>query len=353
MQAAAVITFTAGMLLNTAEAAAQGDVVAGGLPTGAAALISGVGRALFFTDKAPSHDGKGSSFDTSFFSTFSSSNDDGDDGNYDDDGNEGGEGSFVNTGSGTVKSTSSCTASSTGQSFSFAESAHVSAVASAFATACQPGYSGALDDLKDKYTTQAAVAVAQAVADASVECTSSGNAFGCAKAESSAGAWASATAEANAHAISEAFGGCSTCHGTAVEVSAAAENLASSFLSLSADVFARAEVVACVRGDQAASAQAFSNCFAEAYAQVFARASAYALIEGKCLTEDATVKVRAATKADFTENSSCDVFDSASGNASGDTSGSSAEAVRSCSPPALGSLRGRAFNGVQRQRSAA
>ena len=328
MQVAAALTLTAGMLLTTAQATAQGEVAGGELSSGAATHISEAGRGLLFQAKDPGDDAKGDKFSIALPPLGSPDNDDGNEGN---EGDEGDEGGFVKKSSGTTESSASCTTTSSGTAYAYAESAHLSAVAAAFATACAPGYTGVLDDLKDKYGTLAAVAVAQAVADASAECTSNGKAFGCAKAEAAAASWAAATAEAHAHAVSEALGGCGSCHGTAVEVQAAAENLAASFVQLTADVFARAEVVACVRGDQAASAEAFSNCFAEAYAQVFARASAYALIEGKCLSEDATVKVQAATKAEFSESSSCDVFDSASGNASGDTSGSAADAVRSSS----------------------
>ena len=113
-----------------------------------------------------------------------------------------------------------------------------------------------------------AVAAARAIADASGECTSEGKAFGCAKAASQAAAWASATAEAHAYAYAEAFNGCGLCDQRGTEASAAAEVVASSFVELMADVYARAEVEVCVQGNQSASATAWSNCYARAYARL-------------------------------------------------------------------------------------
>ena len=114
-----------------------------------------------------------------------------------------------------------------------------------------------------------AYAAAQAIADASGTCTSSGTAFGCAKAKAQAAAWAAATAEAHAAAYAEAYNGCGQCHpDTAIEATAAAEAIASTFIELMADVYARAEIEVCVNGDQSASATAWSNCFARAYARI-------------------------------------------------------------------------------------
>ena len=113
-----------------------------------------------------------------------------------------------------------------------------------------------------------AVAAARAIADASGTCTSSGNAFGCAKAKAQAAAWASATAEAHALAYAEAFNGCGVCEDAGTEVSASAEVLASTFIELMADVYARAEIEVCVQGDQSSSATAWSNCFAQAYTRI-------------------------------------------------------------------------------------
>ena len=113
-----------------------------------------------------------------------------------------------------------------------------------------------------------ASAAARAIADASGECTSTGNAFGCAKAQAQAAAWASATAEAHAHAYAEAFNGCGLCDTAGTQVEASSEVIASTFVELMADVYAQAEIQVCVAGDQTSSASAWSNCFATAYARI-------------------------------------------------------------------------------------
>ena len=86
-----------------------------------------------------------------------------------------------------------------------------------------------------------AVAAARAIADATGECTSNGNAFGCAAAAGQAAAWAASTAEAHAVAYAEAFNGCGICDQQGTEASASAEVIASTFIELIADVYARAE----------------------------------------------------------------------------------------------------------------
>ena len=111
----------------------------------------------------------------------------------------------------------------------------------------------------------AAQAVAAAIADAAGDCSSEGTAFGCAKAKAQAAAWASATDEAHAHAYAEAYNGCGVCEDAGTLTEAAAEVIASTFIELMADVYARAEVEVCVAGDQVSSATAWSNCFAKAY----------------------------------------------------------------------------------------
>ena len=113
-----------------------------------------------------------------------------------------------------------------------------------------------------------AFAAARAITDAAGECTSTGKAFGCASAESQAAAWATATAEAHASAYAEAFNGCGVCDTAGTQVEAAAEVLASTFQTLVADVYSRAEILVCVEGDQSSSAEAFSNCFATAYTRL-------------------------------------------------------------------------------------
>ena len=111
----------------------------------------------------------------------------------------------------------------------------------------------------------AAQAVAAAIADAAGDCSSEGTAFGCAKAKAQAAAWASATAEAHAHAYAEAYNGCGVCKDAGTLTKAAAEAIASTFIELMADVYARAEVEICVVGDQVSSATAWSNSFARSY----------------------------------------------------------------------------------------
>ena len=178
-----------------------------------------------------------------------------------------------------------------------------------------------------------AYAVAQAIADASGDCTSTGKAFGCATAESQAAAWASATAEAHAAAYAEAYNGCGACDPqTAVEATASSEVLASTFIELMADVYARAEILVCVKGDQSASATAWSNCFAKAFTHINAKAIADSLVAGACQYAHAEVFVRAVTDAKYTNVAGCEQGDSGSGNGSGDATGSDAEAVRTSSP---------------------
>lgn len=174
-----------------------------------------------------------------------------------------------------------------------------------------------------------AYAAAQAIADAAGECTSTGKAFGCAKAESQAAAWASAAAEAHAHAYAEAFNGCGACDpNTALQTEAAAESLASTFIELIVDVYARAEVNVCVQGDQSSSAEAWSNCFAKAFTRLNAKAVADSLVAGACQYAQVEVFVRTVTSATYTDVSGCEQGDRGSGNGSGDTSGSAAESVR-------------------------
>ena len=76
------------------------------------------------------------------------------------------------------------------------------------------------------------------------------------------------TPVSDARGFAEAFKGCGVCDGRGTEALASAEVLASSFVELIADVYARAEIEVCVQGDQSASASAWSNCFARAYARI-------------------------------------------------------------------------------------
>ena len=173
-----------------------------------------------------------------------------------------------------------------------------------------------------------AYAAAQAIADASGTCTSSGTAFGCAKAKAQAAAWAAATAEAHAAAYAEAYNGCGQCHpDTAIEATAAAEAIASTFIELMADVYSRAEIEVCVQGDQSSSASAWSNCFATAFTRINAKAVADSLVAGACQYAQAEVFVRAATDAQYTVVEGCAQGDSGSGNGSGSTDGSTAEGI--------------------------
>ena len=175
----------------------------------------------------------------------------------------------------------------------------------------------------------AAYAAAEAIADAAGECSTEGTAFGCAKAESQAAAWAASTAEAHAVAYAEAYNACGACDpDTAFETSAAAEAIASSFIELMADVYARAEIQVCSEGDGTASATAWSNCWATAFTRINAKAVADSLVAGGCQYAHAEVFVRAVTDATYTNIAGCEQGDSGSGNGSGSADGSTAEAVR-------------------------
>jgi hypothetical protein len=223
-----------------------------------------------------------------------------------------------------------CRASSDTSAFSSATSAAVSAVADAFLIACDPTRTEPLQPFEvEGPFTGAARAVATAIAKASATCTSSGKAFGCAQAQAQANAWARATAEAYARAYGEAVNKCGTCDPTVVEASSSAEVIASSFVDLVADVYARAEVQVCVNGNDNASAEAYSNCFAKAYALVSTKAVAEALVSGKCTTAKTDVFVQAVTTADYSDIESCAEITSKTPGAVADTSGTSAEAVRS------------------------
>lgn len=330
MQAAAALTLTAGFLVAPAEAASRQGMLSSATDS---VPVTHSQRALkFFFSMSLWGDDGSPPMSTTWGPRWDSpgGEDPGADGwdNEGDEGDEGDEGGNGASSTFSFGSSSSCTAKSSTQSYSTAIDAHVSAVAGAFATACVPQYDGSVDALADKFNKLSALAVANAIADASTECTSSGDAFGCAKAGASAQSWASATAEANARAVSEALGNCGTCTADAANVTAAGENLASTLVDLTTEATANAESFACVKGDQAASSEAFANCFAEAYAQVFARASAYALLEGKCLSLEAETKVRAATKAEITQSGTCSLSDNGSGNAAGSTDGSVANTVR-------------------------
>lgn len=206
----------------------------------------------------------------------------------------------------------------------------VSAVASAFFIVCDPNRVTDIDpvDVEGPFTS-AADAAARAITAASADCTSSGNAVGCATAQAQATAWASATAEAYATAWAEAYNGCGTCEeGIVAQATASNEAISETFIQLTADAFARAEVEVCVIGNQSASAEAMSSCFAKAWAKVFTQAIANALISGKCDLAKAKVFVDAVTSAEYTTVETCAQSTATTGNGEASTDSGSAEAVR-------------------------
>ena len=224
----------------------------------------------------------------------------------------------------------SCRAESDSAAETFAADAAVSAVASAFFIVCDPNRETAIDpvDVEGPFTA-AADAAAKVITSASADCESSGNAVGCATARAKAAAWAFATAEAFAGAWAEAYNGCGTCDkGVVTEATASSEALASTFVELTADAFARSEVEVCVQGDQSASAQAMSKCFAKAWTKVSTQAVAHALISGRCDLSKAQVFVDAVTSAEYTTVESCSESTATDGNGEASTDGGSAEAVR-------------------------
>jgi hypothetical protein len=202
-------------------------------------------------------------------------------------------------------------------------------VADAFVIACNPDRSSPVlvAEVEGVFVAAAGV-VATAIAKAAATCTSNGNAFGCAQAQAQANAWASATAEAYARAYAESINKCPICAGSQQQASSSAEVVASSFLELIVDVYARAEVQVCVAGNDNASAEAFSKCFAAAYAKVSAKAVAEAFVSEGCNTAQTDVFVKAATAIDYTTVESCAQTTSVTDGGSADTSGNDAEAVR-------------------------
>lgn len=206
----------------------------------------------------------------------------------------------------------------------------MSAVADAFNIVCDPERTSEIkpDEIEGVFVATADV-LARAITSASADCSSSGNAVGCAAAQAQASAWASATAEAHARAYAEAFNKCGGCDKTAVtKATASNEALASSFVELVADVYARAEVEVCVKGTESASAEAMSNCFADGFAKVSTQAIAMALVSGKCKINNADVFVDAVTSATYTTLESCAESTSTTGEGSANSDGTSAESVR-------------------------
>jgi hypothetical protein len=208
-------------------------------------------------------------------------------------------------------------------------------VADAFLIACNPARTSPVEviEIEGPFTAAASV-VATAIAKASATCTSNGNAFGCAQAQSQASAWASATAEAYAKAYAEAINKCPACPKSSQQATSSAEVVASSFLELIADVYARTEVQVCVAGNDNASAEAFSKCFASAYAKLGASAVAKAFVKEGCSSANTNTFVDAATAINYGTIESCAQTTSVTPEAPGisgaaaDTAGNNADAVR-------------------------
>lgn len=145
--------------------------------------------------------------------------------------------------------------------------AHIAATAEIILDLCT------LDTKKDLIAVERAAegagkVIAGAVASAEAACVSEGaGAFGCAHAVASAEAWAFATASAHADAVARAQGDCACiARAGTLSVGESAE-----FAGLIAEAFARAEVTACVEGDDTAQAFAFSACVGEAYARLMVK----------------------------------------------------------------------------------
>ena len=254
----------------------------------------------------------------------------GDEGNEGNEGDEGNEGGFVTESGGSAGSGATCTATSSATAFRVAKDAYILALAESYDLVCDPERDTQIDprDVEVIWDV-AAYAAAKAITDASGTCTSTGTAFGCAKAKAQAAAWAAATAEAHAGAYAEAYNGCGACDpDTAVQATASAEVIESTFIELMADVYSRSEIEVCVQGDDSASASAWSSCYATAFTRINAKAVADSLVAGACQYAQAEVFVRAATDADYIVVEGCAQTDSGTGNGSGDTSGSTAEGVR-------------------------
>jgi hypothetical protein len=179
---------------------------------------------------------------------------------------QGDEGNNVNTTKDWTRSKVTCSAKANASSWSESKSVVRTAVVDAFAVACEPGFEGPIDRVEQIFRG-AASASARAIADAQAECVSQGNAFGCATATATAKAWARATAEAWAQAVATATNNC----GCLTDADAFAFGQASTFIDLIADVYARAEVHACVEGNAESKAGAWSNCFATAFTKIFAK----------------------------------------------------------------------------------
>jgi hypothetical protein len=119
----------------------------------------------------------------------------------------------------------------------------------------------------------------QAIARASIECSSSGNAVACGEAMVSANAWARAAASAHGEAVYKATSAdCNCTNATVVEGFAESSKL----VDLISEATSNAEVQACSRDGLEASAEAFSDCTAVAYVQIFATSVADVVLQGVC-----------------------------------------------------------------------
>lgn len=184
-----------------------------------------------------------------------------------DEGNEGDEGRFATSlFDFTAPSTSSsgCSAQSNAKGMSDFQSAHASAISSVFAEFCQPGFGGSVV-IAAGAAHVAGEAIAASLAATQAQCVSSGDAFACANASATAEAWADATVTGHAEAVAIAIEDCE-CLAGAGGLSVGSASL---YLSLMAETFAAAEVMACSEGDSSAFASAYASCSAATYATVW------------------------------------------------------------------------------------
>lgn len=239
-----------------------------------------------------------------------------------DDGDDGeGDHGFHHVSKGHAYSSSVCQSSASAHSWHVEADDHAKALALSIDFMCRPDFSGDLSYPFD-LAYASGVAIANAVASSQADCVSHGNAFGCAAAGASAKSWAQAFVDVHSTAIAAAIDVC-----PCLESSASAGSLAkaSTFIDLVTEAFARAEVVACVAGDDSAWASAYSNCAALAYAQLWTKAIADAYIDGDCYNTSVSNLVIAKTGGDYGVIQGCEKDVQSSGYATGSTKGSTTD----------------------------
>lgn len=192
--------------------------------------------------------------------------------------------------------------------FLVANSLLCSAVGAAFAYTCPEGgkrdYDGAtyLKALVDIYA-EAALLSATAIAEAAVECTTTGNAWACAKAESIAETWAEANANAHAEAVAEAATLCEDCD---VQAAVAAIASADFYQKVVIDAIAYAGALVCVDGDDHKAL--YIKCTAHTIAVQFAYAYAEAILKTDCLKEaEASVSIDVGAGVAITKSGYCEI----------------------------------------------